>query len=153
AARWFTTKGALAWLGVLPAMFVLTEWMRGWMFSGFGWLSAGYSQTDSWLMGYAPLAGLHAMGYAVLLTAGVVVTLVLGTHRERAAAGVVAIAVWGLGLIAHDHEFTQPKERAISVVLVQGAIAQDEKWKPEQLAGTLELYRGLSEEHAGTNLI
>jgi apolipoprotein N-acyltransferase len=153
AARWFTTKGALAWLGVLPALFVLTEWMRGWMFSGFGWLSAGYSQTDSWLMGYAPLAGLHAMGYAVLLTAGAVVTLVLGTHRERAAAGVVALAVWGLGLVAHDHEFTQPKERAISVVLVQGAIAQDEKWKPEQLAGTLELYRGLSEENAGANLI
>ena len=58
AARGFRTRGALAWLGVLPALFVLTEWMRGWMFSGFGWLSAGYSQTDSWLMGLAPIASV-----------------------------------------------------------------------------------------------
>src|SRR6185295_1183135 len=52
AARWFRTSGAGAWLVSLPALFVLTEWARGWLFTGFGWLSAGYSQTDSWLMGY-----------------------------------------------------------------------------------------------------
>ena len=152
-ARWFRARGAVAWLGVLPALFVLTEWMRGWMFSGFGWLSAGYSQTDSWLMGFAPLAGVHAMGYAVLLTAGAVVTLAIGTHRERAVAVVVALAVWAGGFAARQHEFTQAKERAVSVALVQGAIAQDMKWKPEQLQGTLALYGGLTEQSAGTDLI
>ena len=153
AARWFRTQGAAAWLGVLPALFVLTEWMRGWMFSGFGWLSAGYSQTDSWLMGWAPLGGLHAMGYAVLLTAGAVVTLVLGTNRARIAAVAATIAVWAVGFAAHEHEFTQPKQRALKVALVQGAIEQDMKWKPEQLPPTLALYRGLSEENAGADLI
>ncbi len=153
AARWFRTRGAVAWLGVLPALFVLTEWMRGWMFSGFGWLSAGYSQTDSWLMGLAPVAGEHAMSYAVLLTAGAVVTLALGTNRERAAAAFVALAVWGAGFAAHDRDFTQPKEHALGVALVQGAIAQDMKWKPEQLEGTLALYGGLTEENAGADLI
>ena len=153
AARWFHTARAVAWLGVLPALFVLTEWMRGWMFSGFGWLSAGYSQTDSWLMGYAPLAGLHAMGYAVLLTAGAVVTLIRGSNRERAVAAVLVAAVWGVGYAASGHEFTQPKERALRVALVQGAIEQDMKWKPEQLPPTLALYRGLSEENAGAELI
>ncbi len=57
AARWFKTSGAAARLVTLPALFVLCEWARGWMFTGFGWLSAGYSQTSSWLMGYAPLLG------------------------------------------------------------------------------------------------
>ena len=50
---------------------VLTEWLRGWMFSGFGWLAAGYSQTDSWLMGYAPVLGLHGMSFAVVVTRAV----------------------------------------------------------------------------------
>jgi apolipoprotein N-acyltransferase len=104
-------------------------------------------------MGLAPLAGLHAMSYAVLLTAGAVVTLAIGTHRERAVAVVVVLAVWAGGFAAREHEFTQPKERAISVALVQGAIAQDMKWKPEQLQGTLALYGGLTEQNAGTNLI
>ena len=52
-------RGAVAWLVTLPALFVLAEWLRGWLFTGFGWLAAGYSQTDSWLMGYAPLGGIH----------------------------------------------------------------------------------------------
>jgi apolipoprotein N-acyltransferase len=55
AARWLRTRGVLAWLGTLPALFVLGEWLRSWLFTGFGWLAAGYSQTGSWLMGYAPL--------------------------------------------------------------------------------------------------
>ena len=42
-ARAFRTTGAVAWLATLPAMFVLTEWLRGWLFSGFGWLAAGYT--------------------------------------------------------------------------------------------------------------
>jgi len=153
ASRWFRARGAMAWLGVLPAMFVLTEWMRGWMFSGFGWLSAGYSQTDSWLMGYAPLAGLHAMSYAVLLTAGAVVTLLLGTNRERAVAALVALAVWGVGFAAHDRDFTQPKDRVLTVALVQGAIAQDIKWKPEQLPATLTLYGSLTQQNADADLV
>lgn len=153
AARVFGTRGAVAWLGVLPASFVLTEWLRGWAFTGFGWLSAGYSQTDSWLMGWAPLAGLHAMGYAVLLTAGAIVTLVRGSARERAVAVGVVVAVWAIGFGARRHEFTQPKEHALSVALVQGAITQDLKWRPEQLPGTLMLYSGLTEQNAGTDLI
>ncbi|MEO8463861.1 MAG: apolipoprotein N-acyltransferase [Gammaproteobacteria bacterium] len=153
AGRWFRARGAVAWLGVLPAMFVLTEWMRGWMFSGFGWLSAGYSQTDSWLMAYAPIAGMHAMSYAVLLTAGALVTLALGTNRERATAALVAVAVWGVGFAAHDHDFTRPEERDLNVALVQGAIEQDLKWKPDQLPGTLTLYGSLTQQSAGADLI
>ena len=57
---------------------MLTEWFRGWMFTGFGWLSAGYSQSDTWLMAYAPTFGLHGMSWAVLLSAGALVALVIG---------------------------------------------------------------------------
>jgi apolipoprotein N-acyltransferase len=153
AARWFRTSGALAWLGVVPALFVLSEWLRGWLFTGFGWLSAGYSQTDSWLMGLAPLGGIYSMSCAVLLTAGAIVTLVLGATRERAVAAVLVAAVWGVGFAANEHEFTQAKERTLSVALVQGAIEQDLKWKPEQLQGTLALYGGLTQQNAGTDLI
>jgi len=153
AARFFTTNGAPAWLGTLPALWVLAEWLRGWAFTGFGWLAAGYSQTDSWLVGYAPVLGLHGASLAVLVCGGALLTLALGTLRERAAAAVVLAAVAAGGFASTRHEWTQPKDRPVTAALVQGAIAQDEKWKPELLPRIRELYSGLTEPLAGTDLI
>jgi apolipoprotein N-acyltransferase len=178
AARWFRTSGAAARLVTLPALFVLCEWARGWMFTGFGWLSAGYSQTSSWLMGYAPLLGLHAMSWAVLVTAGALVTIleaatareiapvpaplrVAGAAREPArtrytaavTAGLVIAVIWAAGLAARSHRWTTPQPRAISVVLLQGAIMQELKWKPEQLKDTLDLYARLTMQNLGADLI
>jgi apolipoprotein N-acyltransferase len=153
AARFFRTRGAVAWLVTLPALFVLTEWLRGWLFTGFGWLAAGYSQTDSWLMGYAPVAGIHAISWAVLVTAGALLTLWLGTNRERAAATAVVAAVWLGGLALRGHEFTDAKERPLEVALAQGAIEQSTKYEPEQLLPTLQLYAELTRQSAGADLV
>ena len=182
AARWFKTSGPAARLVTLPALFVICEWARGWMFSGFGWLSAGYSQTNSWLMGYAPVLGLHGMSWAVLVTAGALVVLletamsvpvarydayahppttassgVANPYRSRyarALAAVLAVAViWAGGLVARSHRWTTPQPREISVALLQGAVAQDLKWKPEQLTDTLKLYARLTVQNLGTDLI
>jgi len=153
AARWFRTRGAVAWLVTLPALFVLAEWLRGWLFTGFGWLGAGYSQTDTWLMGYAPLGGILAISFAVLVTSGALLTFVLGTNRERAAAGAVLAAVWAGGLAANTHSFTAPKERELGVALAQGNIAQDTKYEPEQLRPMMELYGELTRQGAGADLI
>jgi apolipoprotein N-acyltransferase len=153
AARAFRTSGAVAWLATLPALFVLTEWLRGWLFTGFGWLSAGYSQTDSWLMGYAPVAGIHAMSWAVLVTAGALLTLWLGSHRERTVAAVVVAAVWLGGLAVRDREFTQAKDSTLDVALATAAVPQDTKYDPAQLQPTLTLYAELTSQGAGADLI
>jgi apolipoprotein N-acyltransferase len=168
AARWFDTRGALAWLVALPSVFLLAEWLRAWLLTGFGWLSAGYSQTDTWLEGYAPVLGLPGVSLAVLVTAGGLVTVVAAALRARspegrttrsaagrdAAIAVAALAaVWGVGLAARENRWTEPRDRELRVALVQGAIAQDEKWSPAQLPGTLELYRALTEQSAGADLI
>jgi apolipoprotein N-acyltransferase len=163
AARWFRTSGAAAWLVTLPALFVLTEWTRGWLFTGFGWLSAGYSQTGSWLMGYAPVLGLHGMSWAVLVTAGALLTLGAwaagaGPGRAPARTGAVVaalaiVAIWGGGAFLGARAWTAPKETALDVALVQGAVTQDLKWRPEQLPGTMELYAGLTQQSHGADLI
>jgi apolipoprotein N-acyltransferase len=153
AARAFRTRGAVAWLVTLPALFVLTEWLRGWLFTGFGWLAAGYSQTDSWLMGYAPLAGVHAMTLAVLVTAGALLTLWQGCNRERAVAAVAVAAVWLGGLALRDHEFTQAKDSMLDVALATASVPQETKWDPAQLQPTLTLYAELTGQGAGADLI
>ena len=153
AAKWFRTRGAVAWLVTLPALFVLAEWLRGWLFTGFGWLAAGYTQTDSWLMGYAPLGGILAISLAVLVTSGALLTLIFGTMRERAAAAAVAVAVWLGGFAARGVEFTQAKDSAVDVALAQGNIAQDTKYDPDALPPMMALYAELTRQGAGADLI
>jgi apolipoprotein N-acyltransferase len=153
AARFFRTRGAVAWLTTLPAAFVLAEWLRGWLFTGFGWLAAGYSQTDTWLMGYAPLGGILAMSLAVLVTSGALLALVLGTMRERAVAAAVVAAVWLGGLAASSQSFTTPRERALDVALAQGNIAQVLKYEPAQLPGMMALYAELTKQSAGADIV
>jgi apolipoprotein N-acyltransferase len=153
AARWFPTMGLRAWLGVYPALWVSAEWLRGWLLTGFGWLSAGYSQTDSWLIGYAPVVGVYGIGWLVALCAGAGVALAVGSRRERFVAGAVVLAVFGAGYALTAQRWTAPLGDPLSVALVQGAIPQTLKYEPEQLPITFDLYRRLTEAHHGRDLI
>jgi hypothetical protein len=64
ANRFWLKPGATRdWL-VLPALWVLLEWLRGWLFSGFPWLSLGYAFIDSPLAGWAPLFGVYGVTWA-----------------------------------------------------------------------------------------
>ena len=153
AARWFSTIGPWALLGIFPALWVFLEWCRGWFFSGFGWLSAGYSQTDSWLMGHAPVIGLYGISWIVLVSAGAMLVLIDATSRQRIQTLTFIMILWGSGLISGNYRWTNPRENDLSVALVQGAVNQDLKWRPEQLAPTLDLYQKLTERAGGSELI
>jgi apolipoprotein N-acyltransferase len=153
AARWFTTRGLAGLLGVVPALWVLAEWCRGWVATGFGWLSAGYSQTDSWLMGYAPVLGVYGMSWLVALTAGGLVLIVTGRWRERAAGLAAVLLAFGSGYGLGLERWTAPEPESLSVALVQGAIPQTLKYVPGQIPAMIERYRTLSESTHGEALV
>jgi apolipoprotein N-acyltransferase len=136
--------GPLRWLLAMPALWVITEWLRGWLFSGFPWLSIGYSQTDTPLAALAPAAGIYGVTWGTLVCAGVLVTLLLGSNRQRVIAlltGVgLAVLVIGLGGVV----WTDGGDRDLRVRLVQGAVPQELKWQADQREPTLQLYRDLS---------
>ena len=153
AARWFTNRGPVAWLAVFPAVSLLTEWCRGWVLSGFGWLAAGYSQTDAWLMGYAPVGGVYLMSWLVYVSAGALLALSFGRRRLRIAAVAGLALLWGGGYFLGNLRWSEATGNVIPVALVQGAVPQELKWRPEQLQSTLDLYRRLTEEAEGSRLI
>ena len=140
-ARWLPAAGALRWLIALPAAWLLLEWWRGWFLSGFSWLSLGYSQTDTWLAGFAPLAGVYGISALLLVCAGALVTLALGSRGERLAALVVLLLPWGAGAALYRHSLDARVRRAGTVAVIQGAIPQDEKWLESNRDTTLKLYQ------------
>ena len=152
-ARWLPRTGAARSLVALPAAWLLVEWWRGWFISGFSWLSLGYSQTDTWLAGLAPIAGVYGVSAALLLSAGALTTLVSGTQRARVAAAVVLLIPWAAGAGLRGASWTHPAGAPVSVAIVQGAIPQDEKWLDANRDATLNLYEKLTDQALGNGLI
>lgn len=138
--------GNPAWqfLAVLPATWVGVEWLRGWLFSGFPWLSLGYGQIDGPLAAWAPVVGVHGVSLVLALGAGALSVLVIGPNRARIAGlGVLAAGVLLTALLT-GREWTTPVGDPLEVALVQGGISQDRKWLLEELETTKALFRDIT---------
>ena len=135
----------------LPAAWVLLEWVRGWIFTGFPWLLLGYSQTDSPLRGLAPVLGVYGMSWAVAFSAGLLVLLWRGMGSAGKRRQLMALATFaGLWLSAGlltRVEWSEPAGRPITASLIQGNVPQNLKWRADQRGRTIDLYTRLSREH------
>ncbi|MCG3201442.1 MAG: Apolipoprotein N-acyltransferase [Gammaproteobacteria bacterium] len=145
AQRWFRISPGASLLVAMPALWALVEWLRDCLFTGFPWLSVGYSQIDGPLAGYAPVGGVFLVGLAVAASAGALASL----PGERLRALLTLSAVWGLALALSLVSWTRAEGAPVRVALVQGGIEQSQKWDPEMKDRTLELYRRLSERYWG----
>jgi len=154
-ARWLPRAGAWRWMVGIPALWLLVEWWRGWFLTGFSWLSLGYSQTDTWLAGLAPIGGTYFLSALLLLAAGSLVTLLQpgATRGERLAAAVALLLPWPLGFAAGRIDWTHESGAPVGVAIVQGAIPQDQKWLDANRDTTLDIYRDLTTRVRGVPLI
>lgn len=143
------------WIVVLPALWTLLEWLRGWLLTGFPWLSLGYSQIDSLLKGYAPLLGIYGVTLAVVLSAGLLLNTLApdATLRARFVSLAILVAIWVAGGILASVSWTHPSGKPVQVSLLQGNIPSTIKWDPQNFQPTLDLYRQMTEEHWDSRLI
>jgi len=75
------------------AAFVLAEWLRGFLFTGFPWLAVGYSQLPgSPLAGYAPVGGvwLASLAVALVVTPALCLLLLAGKDLPTRDAPLLA---------------------------------------------------------------
>ena len=151
--RALPASGAWRWLVGLPALWLLIEWWRGWFLSGFPWLSLGYSQTDTWLAGFAPILGVYGLSALLLVSSGALLALVRGSGTTRIAAAALLLLPWPMGAALRHIEWTQPSGPPISVAILQGAVPQDLKWQADNVEPTRELYTRLNAQALGARLI
>ncbi len=143
-----------AWLA-FPAAWCLSEWLRGWVLTGFPWLAVGYSQVPwSPLAGYAPVTGVYGTGLAVALSAALLARIALARDLSGRRAPALALAMlWAVAAMLSAIAWTRESGDPLAVSLVQGNVPQDLKFDENQLARTLAGYETLAREAKGRLLI
>lgn len=127
----------------IPALWVLAEWLRGTVLTGFPWLAVGYAGIDTPLAGFAPLGGVYLVSLLALCCAILLWALVLRVSRRAAPAALVVLLV--AGALLQAVQWTTPSTQAVTVSLLQGNVPQSLKFDPARYDRTLETYLRLAE--------
>ncbi len=138
---------------VMPALWVLVEWVRSWLLTGFPWLTVGYSQTDMPLAGYAVWTGVFGVSLATASCAGLLLSWWRSGWRSGWRIGAILAAVWVVGLVASLPVWVSPDGKPVRVALVQGNVPLKIKWNPDYREDIFNLYIKLSRDHRDVDLI
>ncbi len=182
-ARFFPDNTPLKLLLVLPAAWTLIEWLRGWLFTGFPWLSLGYSQIDSPLNGFAPLLGVYGVSWLTVFSAALLIyafnikylsnnkkiTLpVISLNHEPNGNEVspftihhspfirilpILIIVWGGGWFFSGIQWTSANGQPLKIALIQGNVPQEFKWLSDYQIPSMQRYLRLSQAHRDADII
>jgi apolipoprotein N-acyltransferase len=157
-AGWLQAKLRHAGAGVhlllvIPALWVICEWLHGWVLTGFPWLDLGYTQVSGPLAGYGPWLGVYGVSWAVALTAALLVYALRERGHGRTIALVAVLAVWVGGWSAGLVPWAQPAGAPLRVALVQGDVPIGMKWRPEYRSTVLQRYLALSTQADDAALI
>ena len=118
-------RGATAWIAIFAAMWIVTEWLRSWVFTGYAWDPLGLALLGPWdrpgLAAILPWMGTYALsGLAVLL--GGIVWILVSERRWLLLCAVAALLAVGMYLPAGAGE-----QGTVRYTLVQPYIPQEER--------------------------
>ncbi len=137
----FPAAFALAW--------VFAENLRSWVFTGFPWLSLGYTQTTSYLAPWAPLVGEIGITFLMAFFAAAVI----GLHLRQFLQLGIALMLLAISPALSAFKGWQLSGEQQSVVLVQGNIKQELRWDLAQELPTMQKYMTMTRPHLGESLI
>ncbi len=131
----------------LAATWVLVEWVRSWILTGFPWNLIG----SVWMpvlpvVQFAAVAGTYGLGLLTIVVATMPAVLSRPSRPNGAAvlaslAVLAAVAAWGNQRLSVG---TTPSVPAVRLRLVQPDIEQTLKWKPEMRMAHLQEHLDLT---------
>jgi len=149
--RWQMDRYALL---TFPALWILLEWTKTWLLSGFPWLWAGYGFIDSPIAGLAPIVGALGLSLAAAVSAVLLRTIVKQEAPRRLPAMGALLVLWAGSWLLHDTVWTQPDlAQTRQVALVQGNIPQEQKWDPKYRKKIIDTYLDATRDNWNADLI
>lgn len=115
----FALLFAVAWM--------VSEWVRGWLFTGFPWNPLGVVLIDQAWLGLAPWIGTLGLSGLAALIPGVILWLV-ETRRWRSLAGTMT-GLAAIALLPDPSAIAAPANDPVRLHVVQPNIGQQDKWR------------------------
>lgn len=139
-------EGAGASLILLfAAAWIVTEWLRATMFTGFAWNPVGVALLPTPAARLATIVGTYGLSAVLILLAGALLLLV--GRRWRAAGGLLSAIAAATAVVAVVADDPLPAP-GVRLRIVQPNIGQQDKWRPgfeeENFARLASLSRGAS---------
>ncbi|WP_404363878.1 apolipoprotein N-acyltransferase [Marinobacter sp.] len=142
---------------LFPAIWILGDWLRSWLLTGFPWLFLGTGQVDGPLAGFAPVVGVYGITFWIVTTgaAAYAAWLLVRSARPALATAVVVAGLvpWLAGPFAAKFNWTLLADKPLSIAAMQGDIPQQIKWDPEFLKEQIRVYLDLTDDDWHRDLI
>ena len=139
---------------IAPSAWVLVEWVRSWILTGFPWMAFGYGQIDTGYAGWAPVLGVYGVSFMIVVSAAACIAgLLAATPRARIAGVVAVIAPWLLGGILATVDWTEPDGEPVRASIIQAGVSQDRKWDRDQLRPIMEHYLTATMNAVDSNIV
>jgi len=151
-ARWVRDRPLGISLG-FPVAWVLGEWVRSWLLSGFPWLLIGTSQLDSPLRGWLPILGPYAGSLIVASTASALLVSRKSNPWRPGLSQLAVLVAWLIGLPLAHLNWVEPQGAPLDIALVQGNTPQELKWVRGRREEIIRSYIDLSASHWDADLV
>ena len=151
---WTRSTNNLRLALLLAAAWTTLEWLRGWVFSGFGWNGLGVALHDNWpliqiaeLTGVAGLSFLIAFVNVIILTTAYRLVVEARTRVMRPHFDFTFTMAAIVGVLVFGFRATQvpPAAKPLRVTAVQSNVPQNQKFDPQFTRRIFDQFRRLSE--------
>jgi apolipoprotein N-acyltransferase len=118
---------------LFSALWVLFEWLRSWLFTGFPWLFIGYSAIDTSIAGFAPVFGVYSLSFIIVFTTTIVTCLILSKGSDIKvwlATILMLILITISHVFLNNYQWSTTKSQ-LQIAAIQANIPQTTKWDSE----------------------
>ncbi|OED45013.1 apolipoprotein N-acyltransferase [Endozoicomonas sp. (ex Bugula neritina AB1)] len=144
-----------AWQQALmfAGLWVIFEWVRSWLLTGFPWLLTGYSLIDTPFAGLAPVTGVYGLSLLLVTTGCLLASIIIPKNRRPASLlSAIVLGLWGLAFLLNHQQWTNHTGQ-LEFSAIQGNIPQELKWNPDFIQNTVNIYTNLSADQWQNDLI